>query len=129
MVARGHENTRAAKSFSRRDQGLQVKIGFRRGVAEESEARRVCSNTVSALDDRGSALLDRPGQLRTSIESMYPAGQRVACVTVSELGGSHGTSGNTPLPGASLHAGKRLADSEAEAGIKCERATVIRNLY
>src|ERR1700722_284456 len=98
-------------------------------MAGESRGRSISGNAARDLHHSGSALLNGLLHFSASIKSMHPSGQHVAGIQISRLCRPHHTSWNIPLEGPSLDAGEGLPNLEAEAGVKRERAIVIRSLH
>ena len=76
-----------------------------------------------------SVLLDGLLQFGAAIESMHPPGEGVAGFQIRGLGQPYRTSRNISFGGPSLEAGQGFPDIETEAGVKRERAIVVRSLH
>src|ERR1700743_3862238 len=98
-------------------------------MTEEREICRVARDNPTALNSFCSALLDRVRQVGAAVESVYATRQRVAAFEIGALCLAHRAARDAALLRSSLHARKRLANVEAEPGVKRERAIVKRGLH
>jgi hypothetical protein len=72
VVSRRYKNSRSREGFGRSNEGLQVHVRFRRGMAEERKVCRVSCDALPALHHPRSALLDCLSQVDASVESVNP---------------------------------------------------------
>src|SRR5215470_17324521 len=113
----------------RREQCLQVNIGFSDRVTEKRNGRGVCIDFPIAFSYYGRPSVNRVAEFARPIMSVHSNAKLVASWEIAGFGRSDAMVRRRFLDGGPLHARKRLTHDETELRIKRKGPIVVGHLH